>query len=227
MAWIVIHNNTVISVNNMLYESPRVFFLCYVKMANRVFELEHRIGADDCAKSVKDMQNDSIQNYNIFPLFPTQGANDAISAVTQFSSDNHTNFRDGYGFLNASTVDADSSIRNGSKITHEKFKTQLNGRVFQAVPNLGRGGFIPNVESRLTQGEKTTEHKSCGALSEVVINRFIPMVPCLRDTVQDPKHIIPQWVWGGEPTRDTVRQEEFLKAQGYVFDGTVWQKKMC
>jgi hypothetical protein len=193
----------------------------------RQFEWEHRIGADECARTTKDFQNQSVENYALFPMFPTQGSDcSANKDITQFSSDNFMRFRDGYGPLNSCTVDKDSELRNGGLLTNDKFKRQLNSRVFQAVPDLSHGGFNPNIESRLTQGEKCSEHRSCNALSEVSINRFMPLVPCLRDTVQNHKHIVPTWTWGGEPTRDTVRQEEFLKASGYVFDGTAWQKKM-
>lgn len=194
----------------------------------RQFELEHRVGADDCARNARDLQNTSAENYSLFPMFPTQGADcKQTESLNKFGADNHMNFRDGYGNANGCTVDADSAMRNGGILTNDRFKTQLNGRVFQAVPNLAHGGFVPHVESRLTQGESCSEHRSCNSLSEVTINRFVPLVPCLRDTIQDPRHIVPAWTWGGEPTRDTVRQEAFLKENGYVFDGTAWNKRMC
>lgn len=194
-------------------------------MGSSLFDLEHRVGADMCARNSKDRQNTSIENYNLFPRFPTQAETlKPMHSINEFSSDNRLTFRDGYGVANAVTVDADSSLRNGSLITHDRYKTQLNARVFQAVPDLGHGGFVPSLESRLTQGESCSDHKSCNALAEVTINRFMPLVPCLRDTIQDPSHIVPPWTWGGEPTRDTVRQEEYLKRSGYVFDGTIWRR---
>jgi hypothetical protein len=194
----------------------------------RSFSLEHRIGGDKCALAARDLQNSSTQNYKLFNYYPTNIPNcgASVEKLQDFASDNYMTIREGYGFTNACRVDEDSKLRNGGVITNERYKVQLNSRVYHAVPNLARGGFVPTTESKLTQGEDTAQKRSCDVLSEVSIDRFIPLLPCLKDTVQDANHIVPTWTWGGEPTRDTVRQSQFLENNGYVFDGVAWKKRM-
>lgn len=200
----------------------------------RQFDLEHRIGADQCAQSARELQNRSIDNYYLFNAFARtnpstvadcSNASSSAAQVQAFADANHAVIQDGYGFANACRIDDDSRIRNESMLTHDRLKTQMFPRIFQAVPNFARGGFVPNVESRLVQGEMSTHQNSCTLLSEVDYDRFMPMLPCLHDNVQNPNHIIPQWTWGGEPTRDTVRQSRFLEEHGYQFDGAVWKKR--
>ena len=47
-------------------------------------------------------------------------------------------------------------------------------------------------------------------------NYFLPMIPKLKTEVQDNKHIIPEdskgdWVRGGLPTRQMVRNQDYLR----------------
>jgi hypothetical protein len=197
----------------------------------KVFRHEHRIGSDECSINARDLQNQSHEYYKMFNFYPTnvEQCDTEVKKLQDFSFENNTVIRDGYGYANACVVDNDSKIRNGGQITNERFKTQLDSRVFKAVPSLNRGGLVPALESRLVQGEDTAQKRSCNVLSEVSTQQyvFLPMIDCLRDNVQNPTNIVPSWTWGGEPTRDVVRQQKFLEEQGYVFDGVAWRKKMC
>ena len=61
-------------------------------------------------------------------------------------------------------------------------------------------------------GLQTSTAKSTGALAGVTINRFIPLLPCIRENIQDPAHIVPTfWVNGGESTRNVVNNVDYLK----------------
>jgi len=198
----------------------------------RQFDLEHRIGADVCAQTARDLQNKSIDDYYLFNAHAAANPADcssveAVTKLQEFADVNHTVYRNGYGVANMCHIDDDSKMRNEAQMTHDRMKTQVFPRIFQGVPNFGRGGFVPNVESRLVQGEDTIIKKSCNQLSEVNYDRNIPLLPCLNDNVQNPNHIVPAWTWGGEPTRDNVRQTKFLEENGYQFDGQVWKKKFC
>jgi len=198
----------------------------------RKFTQEHRIGADECAQTARELQNRSVDDYWLFNSFATnaQSCDKATAAeehVRSFMADNYVNYRDGYGVANSCHVDDDSKLRHGQVMTHDKSRMQLFTRTFQAVPDFAHGGLIPNVESRLTQGDQVSDHRSCGVLAEVNYNRNIPLIGCLAENVQNPNHLIPAWTWGGDPTRDSVRQSQFLEKNGYVFDGAIWTKKMC
>ena len=196
---------------------------------SRKFELEHRIGADECAQSARELQNRSIDDYYLFNAYSTNSADCKAEEekVRAFMSANHISYRDGYGFANQCHVDDDSKIRMGQEMTHDRSRTQLFTRTFQAVPNFARGGLIPNVESRLVQGDQVSDKRACDVLAEVNYNRNVPLLECLKGNVQNPDHIVPMWTWGGDPTRDTVRQAQFLENNGYQFDGSIWTKKMA
>jgi hypothetical protein len=205
------------------------FYLFNYKTMKRIFDLEHRPHSDACAIEARDAQNKSLNEYRLFNPYSTSSTkcDDAESKIKEFTTVNHTTYKDGYGNANACRIDADTTMRLGAQITNERYKVPLNTRLFTAVPNLSRGGLAPEVESRLTQGQDTQVKKSCDNLGGIQIDRFVPLLPCLKDTIQNPETIVPKWTWGGEPTRDSMRQRQFLEANGYQFDGKVWAKKLC
>ncbi len=170
----------------------------------------HHMLSDECAIRARDLQNDSINDYRLFNPF-SRAAEDCekkSEATREFLINNRTVIRDGYGLTDSCVVDIDSKMRNGGEWTNDREKTQLYPRMYQAIPNLGRGPFIADEESKLIQSSDTGEKKSCDILSEVQINRFIPLIPSLAATVQNPDNIVPQWVRGGEPSRDSIRHKK-------------------
>ena len=205
-----------------------LFFLyCYkvtllsdkdIKM--RLLDQEHRIGGDSCAMTARDEQNEAFNAYSGFHTF--KAVEDDASDVmrSKISAENGLRYNNGYGVASSGVIDDDSRIRYDSKWTNDRTRQQLNKRVFTGVPNLSRGGLIANLESQLRIGDDTQTPASCDTLAEVSLfdHHITPLTPCLKKNVQNPTHIIPEWQWGGEPTRDYVRQKTFLESQGYVFD---------
>ena len=123
--------------------------------------------------------------------------------------------RDGYGWTSKDgcNIGNDSDLRLGQKITSYKGPKSLKTRVFAGGPNLARGEYYPDVESKIRGGETTTMGRSMNVLSGVSINRFTPMLESLAQTIQNPQHIIPEdakdgWVRGGMSSRNYVRDEE-------------------
>lgn len=120
-------------------------------------------------------------------------------------------------------VDEESFIRNGNagnKITCEKNKATklLQERPFITVPYMGAGQTSivqPDIWSKMQGGETTRTNKGCNSLSGVTINRFTPLVPCLKENVQNIQHIIPTyWVRGGMDTRGQVRNINYYSECG-------------
>lgn len=182
---------------------------------NRLLHQEHRLGGDNCLRDTRDSQNNlfqSYQNLNYYPLFETECKENVAEhkPPSDYEIENYLTGRRGYGYADPCIVDRDSFIRNDVAWTHGRGKSQLSKRVFTAVPDMGTGGLIPNVDSRIRIGEDTARRRTCDVLSEASLfdHHILPMNDCLRNTVQDPKHIIPEWTWGGELTRDYVRQED-------------------
>ncbi len=195
------------------------------------YNVNDNILQDGCAVDAKNMQNNSISDYNVYNYFKgnTDECNkfDSKKDITQFMSDTQMHIKDGYGVTNECLVDTDSKLRNDAIWTNSKAKVQLYSRVFQGIPNINHGGLIVPVEDVVKQGEYNDIRKGCDRLSETTFNKFYPLIPCLANNVQNVKHIIPEWRFGGEPTRDYIQQKEFLEANGYVMENKVWKKRIC
>lgn len=191
----------------------------------KYFDKEHRIGSDDCAKETIENQSKKVEEYLLFNSYKTnkEDCGDEVKKLNDFVANNHMNIREGYGFTNGCRIDNDSELRQ-LVLTSDKTKTQLFSRVFQGVPNLGRGNQNVDIENQLIQGDNTYNDFECHGQS---LDVFQPMITCLQKEIQDPKHIIPEWVRGGESTRDTLKQTEFLEKNGYKFEQNAWIKKQC
>ena len=130
------------------------------------------------------------------------------------------NFNGGAGWIGEKgcLVDNDTSLRqNDDKITNKNYIHQLVEREHLTTGDLTKGYFDVDVESVIRPGIIASDDKACNSLSGVTIgNYFTPMIPKLRDEVQNPVHIIPEnsmdsWVRGGLPTRQMQRNEDYLR----------------
>lgn len=113
-------------------------------------------------------------------------------------------------------IDADSKA-TFSKVKHErKHQKQLFERPFKSMPFLGRGVHFVDDESYLNSPETTRTKRQCSSLSGVFIeNQFTPLVPTLKEHVQNHYHIIPEdndarWVRGGIATRNIVKDIDYF-----------------
>ena len=61
---------------------------------------------------------------------------------------------------------------------------------------MGRGSGNSFLESQLRPGEATAEKKQCNTLAGITIPNVdpnaMPMIDHIRNSIQDPKHIIPE-----------------------------------
>ena len=140
--------------------------------------------------------------------------------------------KDGYGWtsMNGCNIDNDSKLRNAKNLTNKRCINQLLERPFKTIPYMGRGMGNICIESKLLPSEDTFQNKSCNNLSGIYIDRFIPQIPCIRNTIQNPKNIIPEdndktWVRGGQPSRQVIRNKNYLKKCGFKFNKNHWSKK--
>ena len=188
------------------------------------FEEQNRLTQDRCALLTKELQNRSMTDYVLFNMYPTSTC--ATDELKEFLI-THPNlrYRDGFGNVNACTVDDDSGLRNQAKMTNFREKEQLCTRWYQAGPNVGKGGLVPNVESRLKIAEDTSRIRECDIVAEKDFDRFTPMLGCLAGSIQNPENIILPFERGGSITRDYVRDDEYLKQCGFVNDGRTWRRQ--
>ena len=180
---------------------------------------------DKCAKEARDVQNTNIANYGTWQYLPVPCDQPAAMRSPAMQYD-HVNLRTGigYGLSDSCTIDTYSSLRNDpTQMTRDKCRTQLFTRIFFNVPCMKAGIYDSDKESPLIEGMDTSQLEGVTmpckkTLSEVNYDRFMPLVPCLKDNVQNVKNVVESWKRGGEDTRETMRQSQFLESCGVKRD---------
>jgi hypothetical protein len=188
-----------------------------------------RIEEDNCYHTVRDMQNISCADYMVKSFNDCECPAKNIRDIAM--NEPTITFRDGYGWssVDGCNIDADSKVRNAPNLTNLKYIQQLYTRPYATVPFMGRGVTDPVLENIMITGEDTSQKKQCNTLSGIYIDRFDPLVPCLKDNVQNPIHLVtevvrPDWIWGGLPSRDLIRNTSYLQKCGYRNNGKGWLK---
>jgi hypothetical protein len=130
------------------------------------------------------------------------------------------NFNGGAGWIGEKgcLVDTDTTLRQDyNRITNKNYIHQLVERDHLTTGDLTKGFYDVDTESVIRAGNISSDDKACNSLSGVTIgNYFTPMIPKLRDEVQNLEHIIPEnsmdsWVRGGLPTRQIQRNADYLR----------------
>ena len=124
----------------------------------------------------------------------------------------------GWSGENGCLVDTDSNLRQNTEIlTNRRVINQLTTRLSSTTPNYSKGYYDVDTESIIRPGDFASDQKPCIGNTEASFgNYFTPMIPKLKTEVQDNKHIIPEdskqdWVRGGLPTRQMIRNEDYLR----------------
>ena len=129
----------------------------------------------------------------------------------------NVNLTGGFGWMgeNGCLIDNDSDLRSNN-LTNMKFINQLDSK--QNSGFFGRGPHNVDVESEIRDSLIIKDKRTCGPLSGVSTLDFTitPMIDRLKGEVQNSKHIIPEdsmnaWVRGGLPSRQIVRNKEYMK----------------
>ena len=138
-------------------------------------------------------------------------------------------FRDGYGWSGCN-IDVDSKLRNSKNLTNVRCLNNLQERPFLTVPFLGRGKCDAELEMKIKPGNDTFQGKACNSLAgrDMTEYHMIPMINCLKNNIQDKSHIIEEelgWIRSGIPSRQVIRNQDYLKKCGYVYDGKYWKQE--
>lgn len=202
---------------------------CMKKLPKLNLNSRARIEEDNCYHTVRDMQNISCADYMVKSFKDCECPAKNIRDIAM--NEPTITFRDGYGWssVDGCNIDADSKVRNAPNLTNLKYIQQLYTRPYATVPFMGRGVTDPVLENVMITGEDTSQKKQCNTLSGIYIDRFDPLVPCLKDNVQNPIHLVtevvrPDWIWGGLPSRDLIRNTSYLQKCGYRNNGKGWLK---
>ena len=191
----------------------------------RYTNISNRLNDDSCSIKNRSLVDESIVNRDLFNYYFNKDC--SCPVLDDIAFDNNFVVREGYGYASGCTVDNDSSLRLNSKITHDRARMQLCARTFTGVPNLSKGGLVPNIESRLLNADDTSDIRNIDKLSEksFIPLTFTPMIGCLVQNVQNPVHIIPTWTLGGQTTRQDMADNSYMSKCGFQNNGNQWVKK--
>jgi hypothetical protein len=177
---------------------------------DNIFNLGQRPGDDECAVSARVVQNVDINDYQLF-----DSRSDGLEESTRDLARRHRNLRisEGEGGPSQALIDHDSMLRNG-KGWNPRGRSVLNTRVYVANADFTGGTQESKAEeASLVWSDASADRAQ--ALSGVTIDRFEPQIQCIRDTVQNPEHIVEKWVRGGQDTRAASRTPAYLAGQGF------------
>lgn len=188
-----------------------------------------RLNEDNC---YKNLRNKTISRSGKYNTRNFRSCECLAPNVKELSLQHPSVFyRDGYGWSsnNGCNIDTDSKLRNAKNLTNERCINQLMSRPYLTTPYMGRGEGNVNVENNLLPGESTFQNKPCNNLAGIYIDRFVPQIPCIKQEIQNTKNIIPEdsdshWVRGGQPSRQIIRNKDYLKKCGYRYNGKYWKR---
>lgn len=119
--------------------------------------------------------------------------------------------------LNLNNTAVCAKIYNENQIRMSSINERNNdlppARVFGGAPFVASGNSMKYIDtnSRLLNGESTMVKKGCG-ISDMSINTFTPLVPCIQKNIQNTDHIIPTfYIRGGMDTHSIIRNIDYMK----------------
>ena len=175
----------------------------------RYFDNGNRLSMDSCAIAAREYENQSVIDYNTYNFFNNgdpscdSAAGKAREMMMEYPN---MRFRTGYGVADACVIDSDSEVRIRGTNLREKEPQQLNARLFQAVPNLGRGTLVPNLESMLIQGVDTGALRDCHHIAEVQYHRPMPLTDCMTNYIKTAADALPEVHAIGQPSKEIFMQ---------------------
>jgi len=165
-----------------------------------------RLSYDPCARTTHDTQSKSVGTY-VREVPGYRWCETNTQYINNMSDAGH--YQKVYN--NSCYIDTDSKLRGS--LTDPKLKHQLLTRPYRgSYMGAGQRSLDDmNTESELIYGldTRSASRKACDVLSGVTINRF-EYLPT-HGNPQRVEHIIPQWVRGGDNTRDYVRRVNYEK----------------
>ena len=167
------------------------------------------LNCDDDTKMVDNIQSLS-QADHILQDYNNIYSNNYMNIATNTP---YVNFDNGFGL---NPKDIDDELRVGKLGVHKGDTNQLFTRPFLTIPYIGKGKHFVDNESDLLNQETTLQNKQCNSLAGVFLkNQFTPLVPNLKDNIQNPTNIIPEnsrndWVRGGIDTTQIRKDIDYF-----------------
>ena len=160
----------------------------------------------DTIQSVSPFEYRVVDNYHKNHEHP-----DHIETATSQAT---INFVDGHGVSSEVIHDEDKA---GKVQVFNRDANQLFTRPFLTIPYMGRGIHMVDNESDLLSGEDTFQGRSTNSLAGIHLeNQFTPLLPNLKETIQNPKHLITEdnninWIRGGIDTTQIRKDLDYFQ----------------
>ena len=195
---------------------------CSDSLSDIVFSLEQKgsLKSDPAVVNLEIQQAIGPGNYHLDNMYGCD-CNLETARNVQLSQPN-VNFSGGKGWMgeNGCLIDGDSVLRIGEegsdKLTNKNYIHQLPNLLNQGF--FGKGEYDVDAESLIYNADLTTEQRPCNPLSgsTTLPYSITPMISKLEKEVQETKNIIPEdsmdvWVRGGLPTRQIVRNLDYMR----------------
>jgi hypothetical protein len=198
----------------------------------KVTEQPASLHYDSCYQTIQQKQSAGPGAYNLNNFHSCNcEAPEVKKSALERPGYSAKQYRDGYGWTSTKgcNVDNDSKLRNSRNLTNLSVINQLYQRPYLSVPFMGRGAGNIVVESRMGPGEDTYQQRPCNTLAgyDMSNHHFTPMVKCLGDNIQNVNNIVAEnngWVNGGVPSRQMIRNKDYLEKCGYQYNGKMWTK---
>ena len=195
---------------------------CVSQDTSKKYNLHKRTHAHDdpCYLDIHTGQSRGPGNYQLSNHFQCECL---IPDAVQTATENPAIFFKNGVDIGGCVVDDSSKLRIGKTRKFPRCPDQLFTRPYLTVPFMGRGSGNMKLESRIVPGEDTSAKRQCNVLSGVSIPHFFtPLVPHLKDNVQNPDHIVEEtvddnWIRGGAPSRLIIRDVDYLQRCGYNY----------
>lgn len=182
-----------------------------IDLQNNSFNTGTRRSEEDGMISYKQIRDTKFSSYNTTNFYGDNTRQNYFKSLDNVGMSASLN-KDGYG----NNIDTESGLMK-PVLTNDKIPQQLQTRPYN-ITYMGAGEtriVQPELYSKLTSGTETRVKKASDALSGVSIDRFIPLVPCLANNVQNTEHIIPEyWIRGGESSRAHIQNVDYFKMCG-------------
>lgn len=178
---------------------------------DNIFNTNNSTNSDECWKLSKDAYNDSINKYYLYSTNDTN-CNPPNVRMPDFYL-NHVNLtgRPGYGVADSCVINEyNNLVKNDDLMTHDKCKIQIIERLFKGCPAIkGSEGDITK-ELDILSGSDTNPLCCKKTIMEMQTRKPEPLLDFIKE-VQNPDHIVPVWVNGGEDTRSYINRLNFNK----------------
>uniref|UniRef100_A0A6C0KZT8 Uncharacterized protein n=1 Tax=viral metagenome TaxID=1070528 RepID=A0A6C0KZT8_9ZZZZ len=173
------------------------------------------LNSDPAVVNMEIKQSEGSGNYILDNMY---GCDCGLETARELQlSQPSVNFTGGKGWIGESgcLVEKDSDLRF-KESTNKRYINQLNNLTNQGF--FGKGSYNVDVESIIRDSDSTKISRSCNVLSgsSTYDLSITPMIERLEKEVQNPQTIIPEdsmdsWVRGGLPSRQIVRNLEYMK----------------